>query len=44
MASNYYKILIASKLTCLQPEANLISIMFGKDQNFQDNCFNGCSA
>lgn len=35
MASNYFKILIAGKLTCLKPEANLISIMVGKDQNFQ---------
>lgn len=38
MASNYFKILIAGKLTRLKPEANLISITVGKDQNFQGKC------
>lgn len=35
MASNYFEILIAGKLRCLKQEASLISIMVGKDQNFQ---------
>ena len=38
MASNYFKILIAGKLTCLKPEPNLVSIMVSKDQNFQGKC------
>lgn len=35
MASNYSEIFIAGKLRCLKQEASLISIMVGKDQNFQ---------
>jgi len=38
MASNYFKILTAGKLTRLKPEANPVSIMVSKDQNFQGKC------